>query len=253
MRKLVLALAAVSLAGIAPAASPPAKSPIAAAVASPARSADNAKLDAGRKPAQVLSFLGLKRGMHAIDLFGGNRYWSEIMAPVVGPKGKVLVWQPAQFYRPNTKTAFEAYQAKNPNVSIAVSPFEAAELPKNFADFVIINDNYHDTYWHNEKFGIPEMDPAKFLKAVYAAMKPGAVIGVIDHVATPNADVRATVDKLHRIDPEVVKADFKRAGFVFIGSSDILRNPADPHDVEVHDKSIAGKTDRFVFKFRKPA
>lgn len=225
---------------------------IAAAVGSPDRSAENVKLDEGRKPAQVLSFLGLKRGMNVIDLFGGNKYWSEIMAPVVGPKGRVLVWEPTQFYRPNTKTAFEAFAAQTPNVSIAVSPFESPQLPKNFADFVILNENYHDTYWQNEKYGIPKMDPGAFLQAVYASMKPGGVIGVIDHVANANSDTRATVDKFHRIDPEVVKADFKRAGFVLVGSSDLLRNPADKHDVEVHDPQIRGKTDRFIFKFKKP-
>ena len=95
---------------------------------------------------------------------------------------------------------------------------------------MILNHNYHDTYWQNEKFGIPRMDPNAFLKAVYAAMKPGAVIGVIDHVANPNSDTRATVEKYHRIDPNVVKADFKRAGFVLVGSSNMLRNPADDHN-----------------------
>jgi predicted methyltransferase len=96
------------------------------------------------------------------------------------------------------------------------------------------------------------MEPDAFLKAVYAAMKPGGVIGVIDHVASPSYDTRATVEKFHRIDPEVVKADFKRAGFQFVGSSDILRNPADDHNVMVFDPKIRGKTDRFVFKFKKP-
>ncbi len=105
------------------------------------------------------------------------------------------------------------------------SPFEAPALPKNYADFVMLNLNYHDIYWESDKYNIPQMDPSAFLKAVYAAMKPGAVIGVIDHVANPNNDTRATVEKYHRIDPEVVKADFKRAGFVLVGSSDMLRNP----------------------------
>src|SRR4051794_9273004 len=72
---------------------------VAAAVAATAkRSEDNVKLDEGRKPAEVLSFLGLKSGMQAIDMFGGNRYWAEIMAPAVGPKGHVTVWEPTQFY-----------------------------------------------------------------------------------------------------------------------------------------------------------
>ena len=231
---------------------PPTTVSIAAATASPERTADHVKLDAGRKPAQVLQFLGLRRDMHVLDLFGGNAYWAEITSPVVGPSGHVTVWNPAQFYSDKTKASFGDFAAKHPNVSIVVSPFEAPELPKNYADFVILNDNYHDTYWKNDQRHIPQMDPNAFLKAVYAAMKPGAVIGVIDHVANPNSDTRATVDKLHRIDPNVVKADFKRAGFVFVGSSDILRNPKDDHSIEVHDPKIAGTTDRFVFKFKKP-
>ena len=96
------------------------------------------------------------------------------------------------------------------------------------------------------------MKPAAFLKTVYASMKPGGVIGVIDHIANPNSDTRAAVEKYHRIDPNVVKADFKRAGFVLVGSSDILRNPADTHEVPVFDESVRGKTDRFIFKFKKP-
>ena len=253
MRHLTMLAAALALcASTAPviaAAKPPT---IAAAVAAPDRTADNVKLDAGRKPTQLLQFLGLKPGMQVLDLFGANAYWAEIEAPVVGPKGHVTVWQPTQFYREKTKASFEAFAARHPNVSIVTSPFEAPALPSSYADFVILNDNYHDTYWQNEKYGIPQMDPSAFLKAVYAAMKPGAVIGVIDHVALPNDDVRATVEKYHRIDPEVVKADFKRAGFVLAGSSDMLRNPADPHSADPFDESIRGKTDRFVFKFRKP-
>ena len=252
MRHFIIAsVAALSIAA-APAATPPKPLTISAAVAAHDRTPDNVKLDAGRKPAQVLQFLGLKQGMNVLDLFGANAYWAEIEAPVVGAKGHVTVWQPSQFYREKGKAAFEAFAAKHPNVSIVTSPFQAIELPKNYADFVILNDNYHDVYWQNEKLGIPKMDPSAFLKAVYASMKPGAVIGVIDHTAKPNDDTRATVEKYHRIDPNVVKADFKRAGFILAGTSNLLRNPADAHDVEVHDASIKGKTDRFIFKFRKP-
>jgi len=229
-----------------------AQTAIAAAVAAKDRNPDNVKLDEGRKPAQVLAFLGLKPGMKVLDLFGGNAYWAEIMAPVVGPKGHDTVWEPTQFYNDKTKASFEAFAAKHPNVSIIVSPFEAPDLPKNYANFVILNDNYHDTYWQNAKYKIPQMDPKAFVKAVYESMTPGAVIGVIDHIANPNNDTRATVEKMHRIDPEVVKADFKRAGFVFVKSSDVLRNPADDHSLLVFDPKVRGKTDRFVFLFKKP-
>lgn len=216
------------------------------------RSADNVKLDEGRKPAEVLQFLGLKRGMHVLDLFGGNAYWAEITAPVVGPAGHVTVWQPAQFYSDKTKASFAAFQANHSNVSIVSSPFEKPDFPKNYADWAILNDNYHDTYWQNPKLGLPQMDPDAFLKAVYAAMKPGGTIGVIDHIANPNSDTRAVVEKFHRIDPNVVKADFKRAGFVLVASSDLLRNPADDHNLLVFDPKVRGKTDRFIFLFKKP-
>jgi predicted methyltransferase len=253
MRHLNIVAAALALSiGGGGAAAPPKPPMIAAAVSSPDRNADNVKLDSGRKPAEVLQFLGLKPGMQVLDLFGGNAYWAEIMAPVVGSKGHDTVWEPTQFYSDKTKQSFGVFAGKHPNVSIISSPFEAPQLPKNYADFVILNDNYHDTYWQSDKFGIPKMDPNAFLKAVYASMKPGAVIGVIDHTANSNNDTRATVEKYHRIDPNVVKADFKRAGFVLVKSGDMLRNPEDDHTLLVFDPKVRGKTDRFVLEFRKP-
>jgi len=230
----------------------PAAKGVAAAVASPDRRPDNVKMDEGRKPVQVLEYLGLKPGMNVLDLFGANGYWAEIIVPAIGPKGHDTIWEPTQFYSDKAKAYATGFAAKHPNVTVVTSPFESPDLPKNYADFVILNDNYHDTYWKSDKYKIPQMDPNAFLKAVYAAMKPGAVIGVIDHIANPNSDTRATVEKFHRIDPNVVKADFKRAGFVLVGTSDLLRNPADDHTLLVFDPKVAGKTDRFVFKFKKP-
>jgi predicted methyltransferase len=238
-------------------ATPAASSPtpmgtVAAALKAPDRRPDNVKLDEGRKPAEVLQYLGLAPGMKVLDLFGANGYWAEIMVPVIGPKGHDTIWQPTQFFGARAKTYMDGFIAKHHNVDLVTSAFEAPNLPKNYADFVILNNNYHDTYWTSEQFKIPKMDPAAFLKAVYAAMKPGAVIGVIDHVANKNDDVRATVEKYHRIDPEVIKADFKRAGFVLVGSSDLLRNRTDDHSLEATDPKIHGHTDRVIFKFKKP-
>ena len=227
-------------------------SPVAAAIASSGRSEDNVKLDESRKPAEVLEYLGLRRGMTAVDLFGGNRYWAEIMAPVVGPKGRVVVWEPSQFLDDEGKKTFAAFKAKNRNVSLVATPFEAFALPKNTADFVMLNLNYHDVYWESTKYKIPRMEPQAFLKALYAAMKPGAVVGVIDHVASPGGDTRAVVDKLHRIDPDVIEADFTKAGFKLVGTRNMLANPADDHTFLVFDPKVRGKTDRALFKFRKP-
>jgi predicted methyltransferase len=246
------AFAAAIAALAVPAIASPTAVPISRAVAASSRSADNVALDAGRKPVQVLTFLGLRPGMQVLDLFGGNRYWAEIMAPAVGPRGKVVVWEPTQFYKGDGVSAFDAFAKRQRNVSIVASPFETPNLPRNFADLAILNLDYHDTYWQSEKYGIPRMNPADFVRAVYRAMKPGGVIGVIDHVASPGGDTRAVVEKLHRIDPEVVKADFRRAGFRLVGTSTILRNRADDHSLNVFEPKIRGKTDRFIYKFRKP-
>ena len=91
-----------------------------------------------------------------------------------------------------------------------------------------------------------------WLQRLFAAAKPGTIVGIIDHAATPGGDTRAVVEKVHRIDPAVVKADFLRAGFVLEGESDLLKNPADDHSLNVFDDKIRRKTDRFIFKFRKP-
>jgi predicted methyltransferase len=251
MMMLVLALSAASVTAISAAVAAPAD--VAGAVAnSAARTADNVKLDESRKPAEVLQFLGLESGMQAVDLFGGNRYWAEIMAPAVGPRGHVTVWEPTQFYDKDSQEKFAAFQQKTPNTHLIVSPFEAMTLPANAYDFMMINLNYHDVYWESAKFGVKRMDPDQFLKTVFASMKPGGIVGVIDHVGNPG-DTRATVEKFHRIDPAVVKADFERAGFTLEAESDLLRNPADDHSLLVFDPKIRGKTDRFVYKFRKPA
>lgn len=247
----IIAVSVALLVAAGPAMAAPGTPTIASAVAASDRSADNVKLDAGRKPAEVLTFLGLKPGMHVLDLFGGNAYWAEIMAPVVGPKGHDTVWEPTQFYNDKTKASFAAFAAKHPNVSIIDSPLGAPNLPKNSADLVIFNENYHDLYVDHSKRGIADIEPRQWLKALYGAVKPGGVVGVIDHVANPG-DTRATANALHRIDPNTLKSDFESAGFVFAGSSDILRNKADDHTLKVFDPKVRGMTDRVVLKFRKP-
>src|SRR5690349_5062552 len=85
---------------------------ISAAVASTGRTADNGNLDDCRKPEAVLQFLGLRQGMYVRDLFGANAYWAEIMAPAVGPKGHVTVWEPTQFYKDKAQASFAAFMAK---------------------------------------------------------------------------------------------------------------------------------------------
>ncbi|MEO6247278.1 MAG: methyltransferase [Sphingomicrobium sp.] len=235
---------------IAKVSAPPTTS-VAASVASPQRSSDNVKLDPSRKPAELLSFLGLRPGMRVADMFGVNHYWAEIFTAAVGPKGQVVVWEPSQMYRDKAAADFTAFAATRPNVAIVVSPFATPALAPRSFDFMLINLDYHDVYWQSAKYGIRPMEPDQWLRSIFAAIKPGGTVGVVDHVG-PAGDTRAIVEKLHRIDPAVVRADFERAGFVLDGESAMLRNPADDHSLLVFDPAIRGRTDRFVYRFKRP-
>jgi predicted methyltransferase len=223
----------------------------AAAVSAPGRPADQVKLDASRRPAEVLAFEGLKRGDMALDLFAGGGYYTEIMARAVGPRGGVLAWNPVNFVNDKSRAAFAELKARAPNTGILVTPVTAVSLPASTFDFVMLHLNYHDLYWESAQYKFPRSDPAAIVRTVYQSVKPGGIVAVIDHVG-PAGDTRALVEKLHRIDPATVKADFEAAGFVLEAQSDLLRNPADDHSKNVFDPAIRGKTDRFVYRFRKP-
>lgn len=226
---------------------------IGASVSEPGRPAAARKLDAVRKPAEVLAFLGLRRGMVAADLISGTGYWAEIIARAVGPTGSVEAFEPVQFQADAAGAfAHEGLKARNANLTLTRYPFEAFAGGEARFDFAIINDSYHDLYWQSERYKIPRAEPALFLKALFAAMKPGGIVGVIDHAANPGGDTRAVVDKLHRIDPATVKADFEAAGFRLVATSPMLARADDDHTKLIFDPAVRGKTDRFLFRFVRP-
>lgn len=225
----------------------------AAAVAAPGRPDDMIALDASRRPAEVLAFLGLKKGMAVADIMADKGYYSELAARVVGPRGKVVAYNAAQFVAGDDKiaAAWDGIRQRQPNASVVTYPFDGFTAPANAYDFVLLHLVYHDIYWSSEKYKVPVADPAAFVRAIYSATKPGGIVGIVDHVG-PAGDTRALVDQLHRIDPAVIKADFQAAGFVLDGESDLLRMPADDHSLLVFKPEVRGKTDRVVLRFRKP-
>ncbi|TNE29519.1 MAG: methyltransferase [Alphaproteobacteria bacterium] len=225
---------------------------IATAVAAPDRPEKARELDADRKPTETLAWLGLKPGMKAADLIPGEGYWTEIMAHVTGPTGSVVGMQPSQFYNSEQAiAAWKALEARAPGSSIVRSPFGQFDYPANSFDFAMFSLNHHDLYWESEQYKIPRINPDDAVRGIFNIMRPGGIVGVIDH-AGPSGDTRDVVERLHRIDPAVVIADYERAGFEFVGQSSLLANPDDDHTVNVFNPAIRGKTDRFLLKFRKP-
>lgn len=222
------------------------------AVAKSTRPEESRALDEGRKPAEVLAFLGLQPGMVAADLMTAEGYWAEIMGHAVGADGAVIGYQPeAWFNDEEALAAWSALEARSPAVSQSRYPFDQFAPEAESLDFAIVNLSYHDLYWESERFSIPRTDPRAYVAALYAGMKPGGIVGVIDHTGG-DGDTREVVDATHRINPDVVRADFEAAGFELAGTSDLLANPEDDVTMSVFAPEIRGKTDRFIMRFVKP-
>ncbi|HWT11544.1 MAG TPA: methyltransferase domain-containing protein [Allosphingosinicella sp.] len=251
MRRLIAL--AVSLA-LPLAAAEAAPADVAAAVAAPGRPADAVALDEVRRPVEVLRWLGLERGDRVLDYFTGTGYYAEIMAHAVGPEGVVVGWNAPSFMaNERVRTALAGIKERSPNASFFSTPVTALSFPPDSFDFVLLHLVYHDAYWESSRFNLPRIDPNTVTAALFAATRPGGTVAVIDHVAAPGRETRAEVEATHRIDPAVIRADFERAGFVLDGESDLLRNPQDDRSVNVFEPSIRGRTDRIVYRFRKPA
>ncbi|MDB5450078.1 MAG: hypothetical protein JWQ52_1206 [Phenylobacterium sp.] len=247
MRAFLLAVSLGALCVAAATAAPTTKPYLAAAMADPARAADR-EIDARRHPAELIAFAGVKPGDRVVDLIPGSGYFTRIFAKVVGPKGHVYMIWPDEYAKeaqPDPEKNKDLAKAYG-NVTVIQQPGAAFATPQP-VDVVFTVQNYHD---YPDKFMGP-IDPMVFNRAVYKALKPGGVFLIVDHVAEAGSGMRDT-ETLHRIDPAIVKAQVTKAGFVFEGESDVLRNPADDHKLVVFDKTIRGHTDQFVYKFRKP-
>jgi predicted methyltransferase len=243
MRYLALAAVAALVPGAILAA--PAVSPaITKALADPAR-VDQQPDDAHRKPAELLAFAGVKPGQQVVDVLPGGGYWTRIFTGVVGPAGHVYAVWPNAAAGYGAK-AVPALQAKNlANVTVAVDP--AIITVAKPVDLVWTVQNYHDL----ANKGGGEAALGAFNAAVFKALKPGGTYVVVDHAA-PVGSGLADTETLHRIDPAIVKREITNAGFVFVGESKALANPADDHTLKVFDPAIRGNTDQFVYKFRRP-
>jgi predicted methyltransferase len=202
-------------------------------------------LDPAWKVPEVIAFIGVKPGDKVADIVGGRLTGS--LAKAVGPSGKVYAVETAEVVKghPQIMDRMKALATQSPNVVVSADPVATA-LPSGL-DAVFIRQNYHDLY---DKFMGPADVPA-FNKAVFAALKPGGVYVVLDHVAATGSGIGAT-ETLHRIDPARVKADVLAAGFKLDAESSILANKDDDHTKNVFDPSVRGHTDQFLYRFKKP-
>jgi len=224
---------------------------VAAAIADASRPTTDTDRDANRKPAQTLAFAGVKPGDKIGDYAAGSGYFTRLFSVVAGANGHVYASVPTPLFKyaniVKGITDTQTYAVTHPNVTVTfASALGAVKYPEKL-DVFWISQNYHDL--HDSFMG--PVDMAAFNRAVYAALKPGGVYIVLDHVAAKGSPANVT-DTLHRIEPSTVRREVEAAGFKFVSESSVLANPADPHTAGVFNASIQGRTDQFILKFRRP-
>jgi len=209
------------------------------AVASTLRTDDDRSADAKRKPLEFLQFSNVRPGMQVLDVAAGGGYTTQLLALVVGSKGKV--WAQG----PETARVLQARLANHPQANIVpvARPFEDP-VPDNAPklDLITLIMNYHDiTYM--------PVDRVKMNRRLFDALKRGGHLVVLDHSAKPGSGI--TVAKtLHRIDEKVVLDEELKAGFQLEQEGYFMKNPADPRDQAFFNMTIP--TDKFALRFVKP-
>jgi predicted methyltransferase len=210
---------------------------ITAAVADAGRTDADRAQDANRKPAETLAFAGVKPGDKVAELAPGGGYFTRIFTKAVGPNGKVYTYAPP---RPGAAPAAAPVAANVTPLSGAYADFATPEP----VDVIWTSRNYHD-------FQNSGADMVAINRKMFAALKPGGTYIVLDHAAAADAPDNVT-STLHRAKESAVRSQVEAAGFRFVASGDVLRNPADNKGARVMEQDVRGKTDQFILKFQKP-
>jgi predicted methyltransferase len=235
--KLLLGVLLVVIAGCA--APPLSRQQLTQLVGNPERSAADRTNDERRRPVDMLSFIGVRPGMHVLDVSAGGGYTTELLARAVGPQGVVY----AQTPKPSPRLIDRLKSPALNNVVLVQRKFDdPVPAEARGLDLVTLMFNYHD-------FGHFGVDRASLNRAVFAALKPGGMYVVADHAGRPGTGISES-GTLHRVEETLVRQEVEAAGFRLAEQGTFLRNPADPRDRETPDPPQP--KDEFVLKFVRP-
>ncbi len=234
------------------------------------RPAQNRARDVYRNPRATLLFFGLLPEMTVVEISPASGWYSEILAPVLRERGRYILahsaiedpdlprWQ--REVREKLEQRFAAQPALfgKPLFTSFGPPAFTAIAPPGSADLVLTFRNVHN--WSKAK-----ADGAAFA-AFYAALKPGGILGVVEHRARPGTSLERMVDSGYMTEAYVI-ALAEKAGFELAGKSEINANPLDSTDhpngvwtlppmmrgrLDPEKYLAIGESDRMTIKFRKP-
>jgi predicted methyltransferase len=205
------------------------------------------------KLSELIRFARVDVNSTVIDVYPGNGDWTRLFSDIVGAKGQVYSFVPAEVaHFKNDPVGLMRTLAKEPgreNVEAVSAGLVALPEVTQPADVLWLHLFYHDL--HTELIQKTGATAATFNRAVYERLKSGGSYVIIDHAAAAGAGTSET-QSLHRIEPASVREEVEAAGFVLDAENFLLANKDDPHSVKVFDPSIKGVTDRFAYRFVKP-
>lgn len=246
-----------------------AKKSLEQAVAAPHRSDANRARDKYRHPVESLSFFGVEPGDTVVEIWPGGGWYTEILAPYLADKGKLIVASPAGRGSEGIAKRLDANPALFGKVERANFPalLGGTGVAPGTADVVVTFRNVHNWgagYMHPEKKGYSD----EAFRELFAMLKPGGVLGIVDHRLPESASAEREKSSGY-IKVSTVRALAEKAGFKYVGSSEINANPKDTADwtdgvwtlpptlamgATDRDKYVAiGESDRMTLKFVKPA
>lgn len=211
---------------------------IEAAMANSARSEADSARDPIRKPTETIAFVGITTGMSVIDISASAGWYTEMLAAAVGPTGSVLAQNGSRFAA-RVGPALAEKAERFPNITPLIAENADGYGIDGQMDAAWTALNLHDSANRSREGGL------EFLGAIYDSLKPGGVIGLIDHTGIAGADNQA----LHRIEADTAIGLLREVGFVVDAQAYMLNDPTDDHSLRVQELVI---DDRFILKAHKP-
>ena len=220
-------------------------------IANSNRADENRERDGARKPADVLTFIGLDSGDVVLDYGSGGGYWAELFSSNVGSEGKIHAHQRAGERYDTRKDALAKQLA--PFGNIELMPVEAGApmpLEDNSVDTVMLSYIIHHLHYAEESGEDLPPASAEIFSEFARVLKPGGTFIVIEHVAIEGSS-RAESASWHRTPPATAKADITGLGFEFAGEApELFSNPDDDTKNIWFETGLSGKTTTFVHRYR---
>ena len=215
----------------------------------PIRSAEEKARDVNRKPQETLAFFGLQPNMRVVELFPGQGWYTKLLAPLLEEKGQLYL----AIATDRVKDKLPEWGLNKVMITGDVQGFTKTDLPgfifsvdsidllQRDVDMVLTFRNAHN---------FTEESREKLNAAVFEALKPGGIYGVIDHTRRHMEPLQE--ERWRRVDPVQIIKEALAAGFEFVDYSDLHSRPEDSLQFDTRHVSLPNESDRFTLKFRKP-